>query len=214
MKLREEGFTSLGSAARSQIKAQTPPKGYLWLCEVILLRPQYPTSVYWHSIGPMETWPPWLWGTLGLTPKQGGGVPNAGNRKSKHLHKATGKNVLNSTVTTELMEHGNPIRGDPVMESLLELAKPAWFVETEGGLALGAHTWAGSHTQGSLSGRRGMKDLPPGSSRERQESMGVPLCWLLWRKPQGIKNLWEQQGASGQCLVWSEQHQVLLWCPG
>lgn len=31
----------------------------------------------------------------------------------------------------ELMEHG----GDPVMESLLELAKPTWFMGTEGGLA-------------------------------------------------------------------------------
>lgn len=42
-----------------------------------------------------------------------------------------------------MTEHGNPItgdavRGDPVMESLLGLAQPAWLVETEGGLALAA----------------------------------------------------------------------------
>ena len=34
----------------------------------------------------------------------------------------------------ELMEHG----GDPVMESLLELAKPTWLMGAEGGLASGA----------------------------------------------------------------------------
>lgn len=54
------------------------------------------------------------------------------------------------------------------MENLIELAKPTWLVETEGGLALGACS--------SLIGRRGIKDLSPGSSRERHESVGVPVC--------------------------------------
>lgn len=43
----------------------------------------------------------------------------------------------------ELAERGNPITGDavigdPVTESLLELAKPSWLMEIEGGLASGA----------------------------------------------------------------------------
>lgn len=54
------------------------------------------------------------------------------------------------------------------MESLIELTKPTWLVETEGGLALGARS--------SVIGRRGIKDLPPGSSRERHESVGVSVC--------------------------------------
>lgn len=37
-RLREQGLTSLGSAASIQLKAQTPPKGVFWLCVVILLQ--------------------------------------------------------------------------------------------------------------------------------------------------------------------------------
>lgn len=62
MRLRELGLNSLGSAARIQLKPQTPPKGHFWLCMVILLQATE-TSVsyiYWYSMGTMETWPPWL----------------------------------------------------------------------------------------------------------------------------------------------------------
>lgn len=108
MRLRELGLTSLGSAARIQLKAQTPPKGHFWL-RVVILSQAIETSVSYICLlvqhGDHGDLAPLALRCTGIHPKQGSGGPNAGNTKCKHLHKATRKmcEILQQPQSTEIL---------------------------------------------------------------------------------------------------------------